>query len=94
MEKKTTQRGGRMTDSVTYKCSVCGREVQVAKGAEVPICCGKEMEPLPFCTTQPHPEMARNYDEDLPCDDATQHHAPPGPDTGVNPGKGEPGGKD
>jgi hypothetical protein len=29
------------------------------------------MEPLPSCTTQPHPEMARNYDEDLPCDDGT-----------------------
>jgi hypothetical protein len=81
-------------DAVTYRCSVCGREVQAEKGRPVPICCNKEMEPLAFCTTQPHPEMARNYDEDLPCDDATLHHPSPGPDTGVNPGKGEPGSKD
>jgi hypothetical protein len=37
------------------------------------------MEPLPFCTTQPHPEMARNYDEDLPCNDGTQVHPKPEP---------------
>lgn len=81
-------------EGVTYKCSVCGNEVQVPKGATIPICCGKAMEPLPFCMSQPHPEMARNYDEDLPCDDGTLHHPPPGKDTGVNPGKGEPGSKD
>lgn len=79
--------------SVTYRCSVCGKEVEVEKGAPVPICCNKEMEPLPFCMTQPHPEMARNYDEDLPCDDGTLHHPKPGPDTGVNPGDSEPGSK-
>jgi len=81
-------------ESVTYKCSVCGREEKIARGRAVPICCGKEMEPLAFCVSQPHPEMSRNYDEDLPCDDATGHHPPPGPETGVNPGKGEPGSKD
>jgi hypothetical protein len=64
---------------ITYKCSVCGREVEVEKDDPVPICCNKEMEPLPFCTTQPHPEMARNYDEDLPCDDGTLHHPKPEP---------------
>lgn len=80
-------------DTVTYKCSVCGRELTVERISPIPICCHKEMEPLPFCTTQPHPEMARNYDEDLPCDDSTQHHPKPGPDTGVNPGEGEPGSK-
>jgi hypothetical protein len=30
------------------------------------------MGPLPYCTEAPNPEMARNYDEDLPCDDGTQ----------------------
>lgn len=57
--------------SITYKCSECGREVKVESDRAVPVCCKKEMEPLPFCMTQPQPEMARNYDEDLPCDDGT-----------------------
>ena len=56
---------------VVYTCSVCGKESKVKKGKPVPLCCKKEMEPLPFCTAAPHPEMARNYDEDLPCDDGT-----------------------
>jgi DNA-directed RNA polymerase subunit RPC12/RpoP len=81
-----------MTDGMTYKCSVCGREVTVEKGGSVPFCCKKEMEPLPFCTEQPQSEMARNYDEDLPCNDGTLHHPPPGPDTGVDPGE-DPGSK-
>jgi len=82
-----------MTDTVTYKCSVCGHEVTVGRDQPIPLCCHKEMEPLPFCMTQPHPEMARNDDASEPCDDATLHHPPPGPDTGVNPGDGEPGSK-
>lgn len=56
---------------VIYTCSKCHKEVTVAEGQAVPICCGLEMEPLPFCTTAPHPEMARNYDEDEPCDPGT-----------------------
>lgn len=56
----------------TYFCSVCKKEARVKKGRPIPLCCGKEMEPLPFCTTAPHPEMARNYDADEPCDDGTQ----------------------
>ena len=32
---------------------------------------GKEMEPLPFCTSAPHAEMSRNYDKDEPCDPGT-----------------------
>jgi hypothetical protein len=60
-----------MGDEVTYKCSVCGLEVTAPAGEPVPICCGKAMGPLPYCTEQPNPEMARNYDEDLPCDDGT-----------------------
>lgn len=59
-------------DSVTYTCSVCGKKVEVEKGKPVPRCCHKEMEPLPFCTTAPNAEMARNNNEDLPCDDGTQ----------------------
>jgi hypothetical protein len=59
-------------DSVTYTCSVCGKKVEAEKGKPVPLCCHKEMEPLPFCTTAPNAEMARNNNEDLPCDDGTQ----------------------
>jgi|GEM_PF-509905 len=83
-----------MDEGVTYKCSVCGAEVRVPKGAAIPLCCNKEMEPLPFCMAQPHPEMARNSYDDQPCDDGTLHHPPPGKNTGVNPGKGAPGAKD
>jgi hypothetical protein len=60
-----------MNEAVKYFCSVCKKEVSVPKGEAVPICCGREMEPLPFCTTAPNPEMARNYDEDEPCDPGT-----------------------
>jgi len=56
----------------TYVCTVCKKQETVKDGDPVPFCCGKTMEPLPFCTTAPHPEMARNYDEDEPCDDGTQ----------------------
>jgi hypothetical protein len=56
---------------VVYTCSVCGKESKVEKGQPIPLCCKKEMDPLPFCTTAPNPEMARSSDEDLPCDDGT-----------------------
>lgn len=56
---------------LTYACSVCGKKIEAEEEKPVPLCCMKEMEPLPFCTTAPNPEMARNYDEDLPCDDGT-----------------------
>ena len=59
-------------DQMTYACFACGNEVKVEKGKPVPLCCNKVMEPLPFCTTAPNPEMARNNDEGLPCDDGTQ----------------------
>jgi hypothetical protein len=87
MEAKQRKKGGGPMSGVTYTCSVCGAEVTVEAGGAAPVCCKKEMEPLPFCTTQPHPEMARNSDEDLPCDDGTLHHPPPGPDPGVDPGE-------
>ncbi len=57
---------------VTYVCSACRKEASVKTGESVPLCCGKEMEPLPFCTTAPQSEMARNYDADEPCDDGNQ----------------------
>ena len=56
---------------VRYYCTTCKREVTVKEGKKVPICCGKEMEPLPFCTSAPHAEMSRNYDKDEPCDPGT-----------------------
>jgi hypothetical protein len=64
---------------VVYICSVCGKESKVEKGQPIPLCCNREMGPLPFCTTAPNPEMARNSDEDLPCDDGTQAKPKPGP---------------
>ena len=57
---------------VTYTCSVCGKKVKAEKGNPIPLCCRKEMDPLPFCTSAPSPEMARNYNADGPCDDGTQ----------------------
>lgn len=67
-----------MSEAV-YICSVCGKESKVEKGQPVPLCCNKEMGPLPFCTTAPNPEMARNYDQDLPCDDGTEAKPKPEP---------------
>jgi hypothetical protein len=57
---------------IVYSCSVCGKQATVKKGQPVPLCCRKEMEPLPFCTAAPQSEMARNYDADEPCDDGTR----------------------
>ncbi len=59
-----------MADEVTYVCGLCDRKVTVKAGEPVPECCGKPMEPLPFCMTVPQWEMARP-DKDEPCDDAT-----------------------
>jgi hypothetical protein len=56
---------------VTYTCSVCGKKGKAKKGKPIPLCCHKEMEPLPFCTSAPHAEMSRTGDEDGPCDDGT-----------------------
>ncbi|HOW84964.1 MAG TPA: hypothetical protein P5119_06370 [Candidatus Aminicenantes bacterium] len=65
--------------SLVYACAVCGHRVTVGKGEPIPLCCRKEMEPLPFCTTAPHPEMARNADEDEPCDNGTLARPGTGP---------------
>jgi len=56
---------------ITYVCGVCGNQVKAEKGRPVPVCCKKEMGPLPYCTSVPNPEMARNYELDEPCDDGT-----------------------
>jgi hypothetical protein len=56
---------------VKYYCSVCQKEISVKPDDAIPVCCGREMAPLPFCTTAPNPEMARNYDADEPCDPGT-----------------------
>ncbi len=58
--------------AVTYHCTLCDKRVEVAEGEKIPMCCDREMEPLPFCTTvQSNPEMVRNYDENEPCDPGT-----------------------
>ncbi|MHB8095074.1 MAG: hypothetical protein ACYDH0_09040 [Candidatus Aminicenantales bacterium] len=55
---------------LTYYCSVCGKKSVIKEGEPIPVCCHKEMEPLPYCTTAvSDPEQARNYREDAPCDD-------------------------
>jgi len=61
---------------VTYYCSVCQKETSVKKGRPVPLCCGKEMGPLPYCTSAPNAEMARNEDAGEPCDDGTGRRKP------------------
>jgi hypothetical protein len=53
-----------------YSCRICGKQAKAKKGQPVPLCCKKEMEPLPFCTRVPDPEIVR-ADEDEPCQDGT-----------------------
>jgi hypothetical protein len=54
-----------------YKCFSCSSTKEYREGESAPICCDMAMkrEPLPLCTSAPHPEMARNADSDEPCDD-------------------------
>jgi hypothetical protein len=59
-----------MKDKI-YSCRICDRQVTLPAGEAVPTCCGEKMSPLPYCTSAPNPEMARNYDADEPCDDGT-----------------------
>ncbi|OGD10075.1 MAG: hypothetical protein A2Y86_02415 [Candidatus Aminicenantes bacterium RBG_13_62_12] len=54
---------------ITYVCGVCGKQVKQEKGKPAPLCCRKEMEPLPYCTKASDAEMSRLTDEDGPCDD-------------------------
>jgi hypothetical protein len=54
-----------------YRCHACDSRKEYKKGEPVPTCCDQPMvvEELPQCTSAPHSEMARNSDEDLPCED-------------------------
>lgn len=57
----------------TFVCGDCGCEVKIKAGQPAPLCsaCHKKMEPLPFCTTVPNPEMSRFENPDEPCADGT-----------------------
>jgi hypothetical protein len=56
-----------------YRCALCNRTSEYQEGKDAPVCCNEKMipEPLPQCTSAAHPEMARNTDEDEPCNDGT-----------------------
>ncbi len=59
------------TKEIIYRCTLCNKTAEYTEGKKAPVCCGEEMiaEPLPHCTSTSHPEMARNSDEDEPCND-------------------------
>ena len=62
--------GGRYLTKITYKCSNCGRVVEVEDG-NIPECCGEpmdrvEMEP---CIQPAHAEHTRPMDSEDACDD-------------------------
>lgn len=59
-----------MKDKI-YSCRKCDRQVTLPASEAMPICCGEKMSPLPYCTSAPNPEMARNYEAQEPCDDGT-----------------------
>ena len=61
---------------VTYYCSVCRKESKVKEGEPIPLCCQKEMEPLPYCTSPSSAETARRADADVPCYDGTGRRKP------------------
>jgi hypothetical protein len=56
---------------IQYLCPVCHKQAAAKEGEPAPRCCGREMEPMPFCTAMPDPEQARNYKDDGPCNDGT-----------------------
>ena len=59
-----------MSDTV-FICRTCGKQAKAGKGKPAPSCCEKGMEPLPYCTTVPNPEMSRFENPDEPCADGT-----------------------
>lgn len=61
---------------VIYHCTVCGKESKVEEGKPAPICCQKEMEPLPPCTLSQTAEHDRTADADEPCYDGTGRPKP------------------
>lgn len=58
-------------EQMIYRCAKCDKTAEYGEGEDAPVCCEEKMipEPLPQCTSAAHPEMARNSDEDEPCDD-------------------------
>ncbi|MBP1768501.1 MAG: hypothetical protein H6P98_2616 [Candidatus Aminicenantes bacterium] len=68
--------GGEDVSEATYHCPVCGKEAKVKEGEPIPVCCQKEMEPLPFCTAAPTAETAGRSDADEPCYDGTGRRKP------------------
>jgi len=60
-------------NELTYTCSICGKETKVAAGKPIPLCCKKEMEPLPACTGPVSAETARAANADEPCADGMTH---------------------
>lgn len=56
-------------DRKTYYCMECDKTIVIDDKDEIPVCCNQEMQiALPGCTAV-HPEMARNTENDEPCDD-------------------------
>jgi len=56
-------------DRKTYTCTECNATIYVDRRDEIPVCCNRKMElVLPQCTAV-HPEMARNTENEEPCDD-------------------------
>ena len=62
-----------MAEQKNYECVDCGNQAQAsADGAEVPECCGKQMqeqEPLNVCVAPAGHENSRFDDLGEPCDD-------------------------
>jgi hypothetical protein len=54
-----------------YRCTLCNKTMEAPEDEKAPSCCGKVMvmEPLPQCTNADHPEMVRNTNPDMPCND-------------------------
>ena len=60
-----------LKEQLIYRCIKCDTTAEYREGEEAPVCCDEKMvaEPLPQCTSASHPEMARNYYDDEPCND-------------------------
>lgn len=62
-----------MAETEVYKCGVCGTEVSLEPGADIPKCCGQKMlRDLPVCEKQTVAEHYRMGDDNEPCDDGRE----------------------
>ncbi len=61
-----------MGDMTMYLCRLCGQQSCVDAGEPAPLCCGTEMEHLPFLEAEVDPETARNYLEDEASDEGAE----------------------